>query len=187
MKKLIAMLLVVSFMTVNTAGAFAEQRGVPARRSGRSEENRQSRPAPNRRHEANRPAPNRRPVVNRPAPNHRHEANRPGHDRRPVISRPAPDRRPVVIRPNNNLHRRQAMATRHHNSFFNRVGRSPYRHRPAPYPAYRHRPAPYSAYQPNYHYHGRRSSSLTPLEFFGIGAAIIAMAAMVNNASYYDY
>ena len=106
MKKLVALLMVVSFLTTNTAVAFAEQRvNERGRVSGRVEQIQ----------------PDRRVIVNQPVQ----------PDRRPIVNQPVqPDRRPIVNQP----------------------------------------------IQSN-----TKKNSMTPLKFLGIGAAIIAIAAVVNS------
>jgi len=118
MKKLVALLMVVSFLTTNTAVAFAEQRvNERGRVSGRVEQIQ-----PDRRVIVNQPVqPDRRPIVNQPVQ----------PDRRPIVNQPVqPDRRPIVNQP----------------------------------------------VQSN-----TKKNSMTPLKFLGIGAAIIAIAAIANS------
>ena len=177
MKRLVALLMIVSFLSANTTAAFAEQRvNERGRVSGRVEHRQ-----PDRRIDLNRPAQDRRIVVNRPAPDRRIDANRPNHDRRIVVNRPAPDRRIIVNRPNrpiyNDNYSYNRPAARHNGNFFNRSGYYSHHHAPI------YRPAPRPYY--SHHYNVRRSSSLSPLEFLGIGAAIIAIAAAASHTCDY--
>jgi Ni/Co efflux regulator RcnB len=120
MKKLVALLMVVSFLSTNTAVAFAEQRvNERGRVSGRVEQYQ----------------PDRRVIVRSPAQHDRRAVvNRPVHtDRRPVVNRHVqPDRRYVVNQP---------------------VRQS------------------------------SKNNSMTPLKFLGIGAALIAIAAVATSSS----
>jgi len=114
MKKLVALLMVVSFLATNTAVAFAEQRvNERGRVSGRVEQ-----VQPDRRVIVRSPS---QPVINRSVQ----------PERRAVINRPVqPDRRYIVNQPTQS---------------------------------------------------NTKKNSLTPLKFLGIGAAIIAIAAVVNS------
>ena len=163
MKKLIALLMIVSFVMVSTGSAFAEPRdfernGVVTKRI-------------ERRHD-------RRPAINRQAPIRRNEATR---MQRP--NRPEPGNRIMRNRahPNNEHNRYQRPIIRNNGGFFNRVGRYP------SYPNYDSRP--YHSYRNHNHYRSGRSSSITPLEFLGIGAVLLTIAAMVSDSSNnnYDY
>ena len=175
MKKLVALLMIASFLSANTTAAFAEQNvNERGRVSGRVE---RERGQSERRPVINRSAPDRRPIINRPDSDRRAVINRPAPDRRHIVNRPDPDRRHIVTRPNrpiyNDNYRYNRPAPRHNSNFFGRSGY--YSHRPAP--QYRPRPFPYYAH----HHNVRRSSSITPLEFLGIGAAIIAIAAAASH------
>ena len=147
----------VSFITVNTAGAFAAQRpSLRDRVSGRVEQrnaNRRSdvRSQVNRSQRSQRSLRSDRPSINRSTP----------LSRRPTFNRP---NRPI----NRDVFRRDRTIARPYGSFFNRS--RVYHRQPS---LYRGRP-----YYGGYH----RSSSLSPLEFFGIGAAIIAIAAAASHA-----
>ncbi|MCL1941697.1 MAG: hypothetical protein FWG09_07125, partial [Synergistaceae bacterium] len=150
MKKLIALLMIISFVTVTTGSAFAAPGGnvrdrAAARRVERRNENRRpvvNRTAPNQRARIQHPAPNHRPGINRPGPNHR------------------PNHRPIVRRPDNRNVYSWRSGPSARGNFFNRAGRY---HRPyyGPRPVYRS--------YPRY----RHSSSLTGLEVFGIGASLL--------------
>ena len=141
MKKLIALLLVVSFVTVNTASAFAA-----------STVNTRDR------------------VIAKRVENN--------HVSKPVVSRPGPDvklgtNKPVIVnRPNiaNNNTTKLSRSNPRDNSF-NRVERNLPR-------SNNHRVTP--NYRRNYQ---SSNNSLTPLEFFGIGTAIIALAAIVSSSN----
>ena len=151
MKKLVALLLVVSFVLVNTAGAFAEAKFYEKGRgkiSGRVEHRNTD----------------RRTTVHRP--------NYPAERR--LTNRPAPDRHSFTnrtTRRNSEFFNRSRPMARHNGSFFNRSRF--YNRRPVA-PLYR-------SSRPYYTGHRHRSSSLTPLEFFGIGAAIISIAAAASH------
>ena len=148
MKKLIALLMIVSFVTVTAAGAFADPRSFGRGRISGRVERRDS----DRRIRPNYPSERR---VSRPVP----------LDRRSYLGRP--DRHDRVI-----IRRDRPLARRHY-GFFNRPR------------YYDRRPAMLYSGRPHYYGH-RHSSSLSPLEFFGIGAVILAVAAAANSA-YYDY
>jgi hypothetical protein len=153
MKRIIALLLMVSFVTVNTTGAFAAlkltERG-RGRVSGRVEHRNSD----------------RRIAVRRPdSLSERHYTNRTSPlNRRSSISRP--------LRRDSDFFRRDRPVARHNYGFFNRSRL--YSRRPIM--PFRGRP---------YYYGHSHSSSLSPLEFFGIGAAIIAIAAAANSCSDY--
>ena len=141
MKKLIALLLVVSFVTINTASAFAASTVNVRDRviAKRIENNKVS-----------------KPVVSRPGPDVKLGTNKPV-----IINRPN-------VR-NNNTPRLSRPTPR--DSYFNRVERNLSRgHNNRITPNYRH----------NYK---SSNDSLTPLEFFGIGTAIIAIAAIVSSSN----
>ena len=148
MKKLTALLMIVSFVTVTAGSAFAGPGESVSERMAarRAERNQEIKRPPMVRH-----APNQRPAISRPVPNQRQ-----------IISRPAPNQRPVagfnrpIARPNSN--------------FFNRAGR--YQR-----PQY----APKPVYRPSHPRRHSSSSSLSGMELFGIGAAVLLLAAMVSN------
>ena len=131
MKKIIALLAVVSFMTVNTTGAFAQ-------------------PKVNNRFTTNRieSRQDKKTVVNR--------------SNKTVVERV------TVTKSTNNSgssFQKSKSSTNNYNKSLNRVGN---KHNPY----YGHRP------QKN---HSSNKGSLSPLEFIGVGALIIAVAAAVNN------
>lgn len=149
MKKIVALLLMVSFVTVNTTGAFAAQslygRG---RVSGRVEHRNTD-----RRTIAGRPgSPLERRLTNRSNP----------LDRRSITNRP--------LRRNNDFFNRSRPATRYNSNFYNRSR------------FFNRRPiAPQYRYRPYYSGHSHSSSSLTALEFLGLGAAILSIAAAASH------
>jgi Ni/Co efflux regulator RcnB len=149
MKKIIALLMIVSFVAVSIPSAFAEESIYERGRVSGRVMHRQ----PNRGTDVRRPVrPVQRPSFNRSAP----------LDRRTALSRPS--------RPSNyDYFRHSRPIARHNSSFFNRTRY----YNSHPLPQYRYRPWYYGNY--------RRSSSLSPLEFLGIGAAIIAIAAAANS------
>jgi Ni/Co efflux regulator RcnB len=160
MKKIIAIFMVVSFVMVNTTGAFAAQKiNERGRVSGRVE-HKQS---------------DRRALTRRPDQPHRPSINRSDRlNRRPEFNRSAPlNRRSEISRPhhssNSDFFRRNRPMASHNDSFFNR---SRYYNR-RPFPQYHPRP-----YYSGSH---RHSNSMSPLEFLGIGAAIIAIAAAASH------
>ncbi|MCL1874943.1 MAG: hypothetical protein FWF87_01635 [Synergistaceae bacterium] len=155
MKKIVALLLMASFVTVNAAGAFAEARFFERGRgrvSGRVEHRNTDRRIDSRRSSP----PVERRLSSRPAPNMRGFANRPARRDSYFFNRSRP-------------------MTRHHSNFFNRP--RVFNRRPVA-PLYRSRPY--------YSGHSHRSSSLSALEFFGISAAIISIAAAASHTCY-DY
>jgi len=180
MKKLIALLMIVSFITVNVGGAFADIRSDRGRVSGKVE-----RKLPDKKPGINRPVQqNNKPAVNRPAqPKNNPFLNRPNQPKNnPFLNRPAhPNNKPVLKHQdrqiNNDIFRRNRPITRHNDSFFNRTR------------IYNRRPFPPHSTRPYYYKPYSRSSnnSLTPLEFLGLGAAIIAIAAAVTHTCDYDY
>ncbi|MCL2768272.1 MAG: hypothetical protein FWE49_06075, partial [Synergistaceae bacterium] len=103
----------------------------------------------------------RRTITNRPQ--NRRLVNRPGLNRRHAVNRPV-QRQSIT---------RHSRPTNHHFSrnrpgnFFNRAAR---------YPRYNNRP--FTNYRP---YNYSRNNSMTPLEFLGIGAMIISLAAIVSG------
>lgn len=164
MKKLIALLMIVSFITVSTAGAFAnpidfERNRAMSKRIERKQD--------------------RKPAINRQAPARRNEISRQNRPNRLELGK-----RPIIrgaIRPNNspNRYQYQRPITRPNGSFFNRAARS--------YPSLRNHSRPYPSYRPSYR-HSRSSSSMSALEFLGIGAAIISLVAIISNSTNnYDY
>ena|GEM_PF-6286062 len=171
MKKIIALIMMVSFITVNTAGAFAAQRPTSRDRvSGRVEQRNTNRGSDARRQERrtetrlneaqrNRAQRSERPSINRSSPlNRRQNYERPN--------------RPV----NRDVLRRGRPITRPQGSFFNRSRF----YNSRPFSSYRSRPY-YGSSRPYYGSY-RRNNSISPLEFFGIGAAIIAIAAAASHA-----
>ncbi|MCL1941170.1 MAG: hypothetical protein FWG09_04435 [Synergistaceae bacterium] len=162
MKKLIALLMIISFVTVTAGSAFAAP--------GDNARNRAAGRRVERRHE------NRGPAVHRPGPNHRPD-HRPNH--RPGINRQGPNHRPnrqgpVMRRPDNrNSLYSWRSGPSYRGNFFNRAGRYPR-------PYYRSRPI-YRSHYPRYHRH--HGSSLSGLEIFGIGASLLLLAAMINSAA----
>jgi Ni/Co efflux regulator RcnB len=150
MKRIIAILLMVSFVTVNTTSAFAAQRLVGRGRVSGRVEHRNS---------------DRRVAVRRPdSLRERYYTSRSPLDRRSSVNRP--------FRRDHDLFRRDRPIARHNYSFFNRSR------------LYSRRPIMPFRSRPYYSGH-RHSSSLSPLEFLGIGAAIIAIAAAANACSDY--
>jgi hypothetical protein len=152
MKRIVALLLMVSFVTVNTTGAFAEQkltergRGRVFGRVGHS-------------------TSDKRINVKRPdSIRDRHFTSRTSPlDRRSTLHRP--------LRRDHDFFRRDRPVARHNYGFFNRSRL--YSRRPIM--PFRGRP----------YYGHSHSSSLSPLEFLGIGAAIIAIATAANSCCDY--
>ena len=101
MKKLIALLMIVSFITVSTGAAFAEPRDLERDRVATKRIERRQ---------------DRRPAINRQAPDRRNEATRMQRPNRPEpgnrILRNAP-------RPNNEHNRYQRPIMRNNGNFFN--------------------------------------------------------------------
>ena len=185
MKKFIAIIMMLSFITVNTAGAFAAERPNSRNRvSGRVEQRSNSRDRASGRTEQ------RSNLRNRLSGRTEQRNTNRGSDTRRQLQRndrPSTNRSGTLSR-RSNFDRLSRPATRdffrnsrpmgsYGSSFFNR-SRGYYRR---PFPSYSSRP--YSIPYSRPYYGHRRSSSISPLEFLGIGAAIIAIAAAASHAN----
>jgi hypothetical protein len=148
MKKLIALMMMVSFITVSSADAFAAQRPISRGRVSGRVEHRNTNRGSDLRSQLQR---SHRDSINRSTPLHR---------------RTTSDR---LSRPRDYFNRTRPI-TRPHDRFFDRSRMFDRR-------SFSYRGRPYYGYG-NYH----RSNSMSPLEFLGIGAAIIAIAAAASHA-----